>query len=127
MNWRAAGCLVVGATAFVAMGLLAMSLAFRGTTECPPSMQWADRAYQAVGDPAPSPVIRDGPPGEAAPIGSTFMGATTRRVYGPPGSTPSTDADDRPASISLECGDGTFQSYRWDGRVLSPAACPSSR
>lgn len=123
MNWRAAGCLVAGVTVFLAIGLLGLWLAFRDATGCPSSLQWADRAYGAVGTPMPSPDLG---PGDAVDIGSTFMGPTTRTVFGPPGSSPSTDAADRPSTIALDCADGSYQVYRWDGRTLTPDASPSS-
>lgn len=116
MNWRALGCGVVAAAVFVGIGLLGLSLAFRDAQGCPPELQWADRAYLASGTPAPSPDLG----GDAVPIGSTFMGPTTRAVFGPPGSSPSTDAADRPDLIALDCADGSYQTYRWDGRTLSP-------
>jgi hypothetical protein len=118
MNWRAAGCLLLGAATFLAVGLLGMAVAFRTEPGCPPRLQWADRTYLVEGTPAPSPAFAvDGP---AADIGSTFMGLTTRRVLGPPGSSPSTAAADRPESVALDCADGTFQTYRWDGVTRTP-------
>jgi len=122
MNWRAAGCAVVGVAVFVAIGLLGLRLAFQDATGCPPNLQWADRTYAAVGTPAPSPDLG----GDAVPIGSTFMGPITRQVFGPPGSSPSTEAADRPETIALDCADGTYQVYRWDGRSLSPSPVPSN-
>lgn len=121
MNWRAAGCLLIGMGTFVAIGLLGMSMAFGELDGCPPRVQWSDRAYHPVGSPLASAVVQGAGGGAAVEIGSTFVGLTTRRVYGPPGSSPSTDAADRPERIALECGDGTFQAYRWDGITL-PAA-----
>ncbi len=121
MNWRAAGCLLIGMATFVAIGLLGMSLAFGDLDGCPPGVLWGDRAYHPQGSPRPSPGVQDAGEGAAVEIGSTFVGLTTRRVYGPPGSSPSTDAADRPERIALECGDGTYQAYRWDGITL-PAA-----
>jgi len=56
MNWRAIGCLVIGAAVFVGIGLLGMSFAFRAQPGCPDRLQWADRAYEAQGTPAPSPI-----------------------------------------------------------------------
>jgi len=117
VNGRAIGCGVVAAAAFVALGLFGMSLAFRDAQGCPSTLQWADRGYEATGEPLPSPDLGAG---EAVQIGSTFMGPTTRRVFGPPGSTPSTDAADRPATIALDCADGTYQVYRWNGETLTP-------
>lgn len=121
MNLRALGCLVVGVAAFVGLGLWGLSLAFQDAEGCPPTLQWSDRTYAPEGTPAPSPALG---PGQAVYIGSTFMGPITRRTYGPPGSSPSTDAADRPAQIALECGDGTYQAYRWDGATPAPSATP---
>jgi hypothetical protein len=118
MNWRAIGCLVIGAAVFVGIGLLGMSFAFRAQPGCPASLQWADRAYLAQGTPAPSPAFAS--PGEAVAIGSTFFGLTTRQMYGPPGSSPSTEAEDRPDTVALDCADGTYQTYAWDGVSRSP-------
>ncbi len=83
-----------------------------------PGLQWADRIYTAQGTPAPSPAFATS--GEAVPIGSTFFGLTTRQMYGPPGSSPSAEADDRPETIALDCADGTYQTYLWDGISHSP-------
>jgi hypothetical protein len=116
MNLRAAGCLVVGVAAFVALGVWGLSLALRDAQGCPPSLQWADRSYVALGTPAPSPDVG----GRAVDIGSTLMGPVSRRAFGPPGSSPSSDAADRPALIALECGDGTYQTYRWEPASPSP-------
>jgi hypothetical protein len=112
VNWRAIGCGVVAAAVFIAVGLLGMSLAFSRFDGCPPSLQWAERLYLPDGEPADAPSFDQG---EAVEIGSTFIGLTTRRVYGPPGSAPSTAAADRPAEIVLECGDGTYRPFRWQG------------
>lgn len=119
MNWRAAGCAVLGIGAFLAIGLFGMSLALRTQPVCTQTVLWADRAYLAEGTPAPSPAF-DGS-GAAVDIGSTFIGLTTRRVFGPPGSSPSTEADDRPPVVAIDCADGTFQTYRWDGLTRTPA------
>ena len=124
MNWRAVGCLVIGVAVFVGIGLLGMSFAFRAQPGCPDRLQWADRTYLAQGTPAPSPAFAS--PGEAVPIGSTFFGLTTRQLYGPPGSSPSTQAEDRPEAIALDCADGTFQAYAWDRVSRSPLPTSSS-
>jgi uncharacterized membrane protein YedE/YeeE len=118
MNWRAIGCLTAIFGGFLLVGLLGLAVAFRGQTGCPGSVAWADRVYRADGTAAPSP--RFDQPGAAANIGSTFFGLTTRTVYGPPGSSPSTAAADRPSTISIDCGDGTFQTYDWDGVTRTP-------
>jgi hypothetical protein len=120
MNWRAAGCLVVGAVTFVAVGLIGMSLAFPGVDGCPSTLQWEDRSYLPDGGVSSSPDI--GTPGSPSEIGSTFIGLTTRRVFGPPGSSPSTRAEDRPDRIVLECGDGTYQAYRWMQNPADPSS-----
>ena len=55
------------------------------------------------------PSFAEGSPVE---IGSTFIGLTTRKVWGPPGSAPSASAADRPDRIVLDCDNGTVQAYR---------------
>ncbi|HEX2193574.1 MAG TPA: hypothetical protein VHK63_01210 [Candidatus Limnocylindria bacterium] len=115
MNPRVIGCAVISVAAFVGMGVLGLSVAFRDAEGCPPSLQWADRAYLAHGQLGPSPDVGGG---DASYIGSTFFGPITRRAYGPPGSSPSTDAAARPPIIALDCGDGTFRTYRWRGEPL---------
>ena len=45
-------------------------------------------------------------------IGATFFGLTTRQMYGPPGSSPSTEAADRPELVALDCADGTLPDLR---------------
>ena len=72
----------------------ALSFAFRAQPGCPGRLQWADRTYVAQGTPAPTPAFDA--PGEPVAIGATFFGLTTRQMYGPPGSSPSTEAADRP-------------------------------
>lgn len=108
MNWRAIGCGLLAAVVFVAIGLYGMSLAFSRIDGCPTLLQWGDRTYLPVGKAAASPSFAEGSPVE---IGSTFIGLTTRRVWGPPGSSPSPLAADRPDSIILDCSDGTVQAY----------------
>ncbi len=109
MNWRAIGCGLLAAAVFVAIGLYGMSLAFSRLDGCPSLLQWGDRAYLPQGAVSASPSLAQGSPVE---IGSTFIGLTTRRVWGPPGSSPSPLAADRPDSIILDCDNGTFQAYQ---------------
>ena len=109
MNWRAIGCGVLAAAVFVAVGLFGMSLAFSRLNGCPTLLQWGDRTCLPAGTSAAAPSFAEGSPVE---IGSTFIGLTTRRVWGPPGSSPSPLASDRPAAIVLDCDDGTYQGYR---------------
>jgi hypothetical protein len=127
MNWRAIGCLGLGMVAFVGIGLLGMWMAFRDQAGCPDMLQWADRTYLASGEPVASPALSQ--PGDPSRIGATFFGPTTRTVYGPPGSTPSERAEDRPEEIALDCGDGTFRAYTWSDTVTpgteTPGAAPS--
>jgi hypothetical protein len=109
VNWRAIGCGLLAAAVFVAIGLYGMSLAFSRLDGCPNLLQWGDRTYLPNGPVSASPSFAQGSPVE---IGSTFIGLTTRRVWGPPGSSPSPLAADRPDSIILDCDNGTFQAYR---------------
>jgi hypothetical protein len=114
MNWRAIGCGSLAAIVFVAVGLLGMSMAFSRLDGCPDRLQWGDRAYLPTGSPAEAPSFAEGSPVE---IGSTFIGLTTRQVWGPPGSAPSTSAADRPDQIFLDCDDGSVQRYE----AIAPA------
>ncbi len=115
MNWRAIGCGLLAATVFVAIGLLGMSMAFSRADGCPERVQWGDAGYLPVGSETTEPAFADG--GDPVEIGSTFVGLTTRRVWGPPGSVPygsiaSGSVFEKPQQIILECGDRTFQGYR---------------
>jgi hypothetical protein len=119
VNWRLLGCAVLAAAVFIGLGLLALNLAM-GRVGCPPTLQWGDRLYDAVGEPTSIPVVGGGEP---VLLGSTFVGALTRDVYGPAGSSPSPDAEDRPDEIALSCGNGTFQTYAFSAVI--PTARPS--
>jgi hypothetical protein len=123
VNWRVIGCGGLAIAVFLAVGLLGLSFALRGQVGCPAIVGWQDREYLAEGTPAPSPAFAE--PGVPGSIGSTFMGLTTRAVFGPPGSSPSTEAADRPDTIAIDCADGTFQTYRWDGITRTPAPSAS--
>ncbi len=114
MNWRAIGCGGLAIVVFLAIGLYGMSLAFSRLEGCPDRLQWGDRAYLPDGTPATGPSFAEGSPVE---IGSTFIGLTTRRVWGPPGSSPSADAADRPDRIFLDCDDGSAQAYAAESRA----------
>jgi hypothetical protein len=104
MNWRAIGCGTLAIAVFLAIGLWGMSKAFDRLEGCPNRLQWGDRVYLTDGSPRPEPSFAEGSPVE---IGSTFIGLTTRQVWGPPGSAPSDSAADRPTRIYLDCDDGT--------------------
>lgn len=108
MNWRAIGCGGLAIVVFVGIGLFGMSLAFSRLEGCPSRLQWGDRAYLPAGTPAAEPSFAEGP---AVAIGSTFIGLTTRRVWGPPGSTPLEAASHRPDRIVIDCADGSVQAY----------------
>lgn len=109
MNWRAVGCAVLAAAVFIGIGVWGLQMAM-GRPGCPPSLQWGDRLYAAVGEPTATPVVGSGEP---VRLGTTLVGALTREVYGPEGSSPSPSAGDRPDEIALECGNGTFVTYRF--------------
>ena len=111
MNRRALGCGIAAAAVFVGIGLLGLWLV-TAPPGCPDRLQWEDRAYAAKGGPAPEPSL---PEGEPVRIGTTFIGMTTRDVYGPPGSEPLASQAVRPEVIVLACGDGTFRAYRSGG------------
>lgn len=109
MNWRIVGCGLLAVTAFVGIGLAGLWLV-TAPAGCPEGLQWADRTYVADSSPAPEPSLAEGAP---VWIGTTFIGMTTRDVYGPPGSEPTASAAIRPDAIVLDCADGSFQAYRF--------------
>ena len=104
MNWRALGCGTLAVVLFLAVGLWGMSKAFDRLEGCPGQLQWGDRVYLPSGSHRPKPSFAEGSPVE---LGSTFIGLTTRGVWGPPGSAPSQSAADRPTQIYLDCDDGS--------------------
>lgn len=115
MNWRAIGCGTLAIVVFLAIGLFGMSRAFDRLSGCPDRLQWGDRAYLPAGSPAAAPSFAEGSPVE---IGSTFIGLTTRKMWGPPGSGSSPSSADRPGQVFLDCDDGTVQRY--DGASPAP-------
>jgi hypothetical protein len=119
MSWRAVGCAVLAAAVFVGLGLWALQLAL-GRPGCPQTLLWGDRIYTSAAAPAASPEAGDGEP---VRLGTILVGALSREVYGPEGSSPSLDDTDRPDEVALDCGDGTFVTYRFTSQV--PTAPPS--
>jgi hypothetical protein len=120
MNWRAIGCAVFAAAVFVGLGIWSLQMAL-GKPGCPPALQWGDRVYVAAGRATAEPVAGDGEP---VLLGTTLVGPLSRDVYGPPGSAPSHLAGDRPETIALECGDGTFVTYTFSD--VLPTAGPTA-
>jgi hypothetical protein len=110
MNWRAIGCGGLAIVGFIGIGVWGLVLAM-GEVGCPPSIQWGDRTYAAAGPPTDHPIVGTGEPSR---LGTTLVGALSREVYGPEGSTPSPNAVDRPTEVAVACGDGTFVTYRYD-------------
>jgi hypothetical protein len=108
LNWRAAGCLVIGSLVFIGIGLLGLSLA-TSRTGCFDELQTAGGVYRAAAGPGASPALPGG--GEAKQIGTTLVGLSTRKVYGPADTDVTDPQARRPAELAVECGDGTFRSY----------------
>lgn len=119
MSWRALGCAVLAAAVFIGLGLWALQMAI-GRPGCPGTLVWGDRIYTPAASPAASPVAGSGEP---VRLGTILVGALSREVYGPEGSTPSPSSADRPEEVALDCGDGTFVTYRFTSRL--PTAQPS--
>lgn len=111
MNRRVVGCGALAIASFVGIGLAGLWLV-TAPAGCPERLQWADRTYLREGALAPEPSLAEGVP---VLIGATFIGLTTRDVYGPPGSEPVASAAMRPEAIVLDCGDGMFRAYRSSG------------
>ena len=107
MNWRALGCAVLAAAIFIGLGVWGLQMAM-GRPGCPSSLQWGDRVYEAVGEPATSPEVG---PGQPVLLGTTLVGALSRDVFGPEGSDPNASGEERPDVIALDCGNATFVTY----------------
>jgi hypothetical protein len=118
VNGRAIGCIALGAIVFVLIGIAGINVA-SSRIGCPDRLQWGDRLYAPTGSPAPTP--ETGEAGTPMKLGSTFIGLTTRSIYGPPGSL-SAGSSARPDQIAMECGNEMFQSYRNAGPA--PTATP---
>lgn len=116
------GCGVIGIGAFVAIGVLGLSMA-TSRIGCPDRLQWASVAYLPDRAATHSPTIEDGSGRAPVKIGSTLIGLASRGVYGPAGTDVSDTSAPRPTQIAMECGDGTYQTYR---SAPSPGASPSS-
>ena len=122
MNWRAVGCAALAAAVFVGLGVWSLQMAL-GKPVCPPALQWSDRVYMAAGPATSEPVAGDGEP---VLLGTTLVGTLSRDVYGPEGSAPSHLAEDRPDTIALECGDGTFVTYTFSDVLPTAGPTPGS-
>ncbi len=127
MNGRAIGCIALGAVIFVLIGIAGINVA-SSRIRCPDRLQWGDRFYAPTGTPAPTP--ETGGTSPPVKLGSTFIGLTTRSIYGPGSPSASPDAA-RPELIAMDCGDGRFQTYRKAApaptRTPSPAAMLSPK
>lgn len=119
MNPRAIGCIALGAVVFVLIGIAGINVA-SSRIGCPNRLQWGDRFYAPTGTPAPSP--ETGGASTPVKLGSTFIGLTTRSIFGP--SSPGSGSPaPQPNVIAMDCGDGRFQTYRNAGPA--PTATPS--
>ncbi len=107
MSNRALGCGLLAIVVFVALGVIGLNMATTRVA-CPSGLQWSAAAYRPEGAPAGAPSIPGSAPAE---IGTTLIGLTSRKVYAAAGTNSSDPAAARPARISLECGDGTYQTY----------------
>jgi len=117
VNRRSIGCIVMGSVVFVLIGVAGLNLA-SNRTGCPAGIRWEQLTYEPRGTPAPTPDLA----GEPVELGSTFIGLATRTVYGPPGSGAAASGGPRPETIALDCGDGTYQSYRLAGEMPATGA-----
>jgi hypothetical protein len=119
VNGRAIGCIALGAVVFILIGIAGINVA-SSRIGCPNRLQWGDRFYAPIGTPAPSP--ETGGASTPVKLGSTFIGLTTRSIFGP--STGSASPAPQPDVIAMDCGDGGFQTYRNAGPAST--ATPSS-
>jgi hypothetical protein len=110
MNLRAVGCIVIGSLVVIGIGQLGLSMA-TSRIGCPDRLQWIDTAYLPTNAATESPTLPADAAATPVEIGSTFIGLTTRKVYGPAPVDPTDPNAERPTQIALECGDGTYQAY----------------
>lgn len=119
MNGRAIGCIALGAVVFILIGIAGINVA-SSRIGCPNRLQWGDRLYAPTGTLAPSP--ETGGASTPVKLGSTFIGLTTRSIFGPSSAGSGSPAR-QPDVIAMDCGDGHFQTYRNAGPA--PTATPS--
>lgn len=119
MSWRVIGCAVLAGAVFVGLGVLALQMAI-GRPGCPQTLVWDDRIYTPAAAPAASPALGEGEP---VSLGTILVGALSREVFGPEGSSTSPGAG-RPDEVALDCGDGTFVTYRFTSQRETPAPSP---
>ena len=118
MNLRAIGCIGLGSVIFILIGIAGLNVA-SSRLGCPDRLQWRELSYVPAGTPAPTPDA--GGSGPAVKLGVTFIGLTTRDIYGPPGAVPAASAADRPQVIAMDCGNGTFVTYHQGAPVPTPS------
>ena len=109
MNLRAAGCGLLGAVVFVAIGLFGIWRA-SAPPECPGALPYEPAAFEPVGEPLSSPALE----GSGAPLelaGTTSFGLARWEVYVEPGFAPTASGEPLPQRIVLDCGNGEFQAY----------------
>lgn len=111
MNWRAIGCLGLGIIVFVGIGVLGLTLA-TGRAGCPSQLVWQDGTWEPDRPATSSPAV--GRAGETpVQIGSILVGLASRAVFGPSGTAPGGSTTSAlPDQVAVDCGDGTFQTYR---------------
>ena len=110
MSWRAIGCGTLAAGVFVLVGLIAIWRA-GPPPGCPSELEYADSAYEPTGSPAASPSL-SGVDDALEPGFRTTVGFSSWTVWVDPADAPTASSAPLPASMVLECGDGTFQAYR---------------
>lgn len=107
------GALVIMLFAAVLIGGFLFNMDLIGQQSgCPDRLRWGERTYMAVGPLGDRPHFDAPEAGAPVRMGTTLVGMTGRELYGPPGSRELPGDDERPAEISLDCGDGTYRSYR---------------
>jgi len=109
VTWRAAGCGLLAAAGFVAVGVVGIWRA-SAPPECPGLLPYQPAAFQPVGTAAAQPRL-DGFIEELERAGRTSFGLASWEVWVEPGRAPATSAEPLPPRIVLACGDGTFQAY----------------
>lgn len=110
MNWRALGCGVVAAGAFILIGLVSIWRA-GAPAECPGLLPYTAGTYESMGTPVAEPLL-DGVEVPLERAAELSFGLASWTVYVQPGTAPTASDDPLPPRIVLDCRDGTFQAYQ---------------
>lgn len=110
MNWRALGCGLVAAGAFILLGVVSI-LRVGAPAECPATLPYQPASYHQFGEPTSEPML-EGVDEPLERAGTASFGLASWDVLVEPGRAPAASGESLPPRIVLDCRDGTFQAYQ---------------